>query len=113
MVVCRNVTLLSVVTTVVVLYRTVCVFLMFFLEVIHINRYTYWNYLGATAFYIILWLAYVMDNARLFKTLCVWFVPVVFGSVFFVFMYIIVILQLDSGQLFIAATYIDGGLMSV
>lgn len=109
----RNATLLSMVTTIVALYRTVFVFLMFFLGAVHLNRYTYWNYIGATAFYDILWLSYVKRDEYLFKTLCIWFVPIVFGSVFFVFLYIIVILQLDNGQLFIAATYIDGGLLSV
>lgn len=109
----KNVTLLSVVTTIVALYRTIFVFLMFFLGAAHLNRYTYWNYFGATAFYDILWVAYVKRDEYLFKTLCVWFVPIVFGSVFFVFLYIIVILQLDQGQLFIAATYIDGGAFSV
>jgi len=108
----RDATLLSIVTTIVALYRTIFVVLMFAFGAIHLNRYTYWNYIGATAFYVILWIAYVSNNARLFKALCVWFVPIVFGSVFFVCLYIIIILQLDNGQLFIAATYIDGGSLS-
>lgn len=109
----RRATLLSSMVTIVALYRTIFVFLMFFVGAVHTNRYTYWNYIGATAFYVILWISYIRNDAYLFKTLCVWFVPIVFGSVFFVFLYIILILQLDNGQLFIAATYIDGGALSV
>lgn len=108
-----KITVLTTVTTIIALYRTVLAFLIFYMGASHTNRYTYWNYFGATAFYDVLWIAYIKRNTYLFKTLCIWFVPIVFGSVFFVFLYIIVILQFDSGQLFIAATDIDGGTFSV
>jgi hypothetical protein len=109
----QKLTLLSVVTTVVALYRTIFVIVMTIGGAVHTNRYTYWNYIGTTIFYDILWIAYVSNKTNLFKVLTIFVLPIVFGSVFFVCLYIILILQLDEGQLFISATYIDGGTLSV
>ena len=109
----QSITLLSVVTTIIAAYRTLFVVIMAIYGAIHTNRYTYWNYIGTTIFYDLLWIAYVSNRTNLFRAITIFVFPIVFGSVFFVCMYIILILQLDQGQLFISATYIDGGTMSV
>ena len=109
----QNITLLSTVTTVIAVYRTVFVIIMAIYGAIHTNRYTYWNYIGTTIFYDLLLIAYISNRTNLFKALTIFVFPIVFGSVFFVCMYIILILQLDQGELFISATYIDGGTLSV
>lgn len=106
-------TILSFVVTLIVLYRNFFVIIMAITEAIHVNRYTYWNYLGGTIFYNLLLISYLWNNTYLFKSLAIFGLPIVFGSVLFVCMYIILILQLDDGELFIAATYIDGGTLSV
>jgi hypothetical protein len=80
---------------------------------VHTNRYTYWNYVGQTLFYVLLLMAYSMDEAYLLKWLSIYIFPIVFGSVFFVYFYIIIVLQLDNGWLFISATNLGGGSASV
>lgn len=106
-------TVFSVVLTVVVVYRVAVSIVMAALGVVHLNRYTYWNYLGQTAFYALLGLSVFARDRRLYKNLTLFALPIVVGSVFFVCFYIIAILQLDSGDLFIAATNVDGGSVSV
>lgn len=105
--------MLSVVLAVLVVYRVAVSVVMAALGVVHLNRYTYWNYLGQTAFYALLGLAVFARSRRLYRNLTLFVLPVVVGSVFFVCFYIIAILQLDSGDLFISATNIDGGSVSV
>ncbi len=80
---------------------------------IHSNRYTYWNYIGLTLFYILLSIAYVLKSEYFFRFLTLFIFPIVFVSVFFVLFYIIVILQLDHGWLWISATVLGGGTLSV
>jgi hypothetical protein len=107
------VTLLSVVVTAIALYRTALTILMFALGLVHANHYTYWNYIMETIFYVLLWVSYVTYSARLFRLLTLILFPIVFGSAIFVYFYIIVILQLDGGALFIRATVFAGGTHSV
>lgn len=109
----QNLTLLSVMTSFVAIYRSIFVIIMAINGAIHTNRYTYWNYIGTTIFYDLLLIAYLSNRTNLLKGLTIFIFPIVFGSVFFVSMYIILILQLDEGELFISATYIDGGTLSV
>lgn len=109
----ERLTILSVVLAVLVVYRVGVSIAMAALGVVHLNRYTYWNYLGQTAFYALLGLAVFARDRILYRNLALFALPVVVGSVFFVSFYIIVILQLDSGDLFIAATNVDGGSVSV
>jgi len=109
----QHITLLSVVTSVIAIYRSFFVIIMAISGAIHTNRYTYWNYIGTTIFYDLLLIAYLSNKTNLLKGLTIFIFPIVFGSVFFVSMYIILILQLDEGELFISATYIDGGTLSV
>lgn len=106
-------TTLSTVITFIAMYRSFFIIIMAVAGAVHVNRYTYWNYIGATIFYNLLLLSYIMNRTHLFKILAIFVLPIVFGSVLFVCMYIILILQLDDGELFIAATYIDGGTLSV
>lgn len=80
---------------------------------IHTNRYTYWNYIIQTCFYIFLSYAYLRKDVRLFSNLTIYFFPIVFGSVWFVLIYITIVLQLDQGWLFLSATTIAGGTLSV
>lgn len=109
----ERLTVFSVVLAVLVVYRVGVSVTMAALGVVHLNRYTYWNYLGQTAFYALLGLAVFARSRLLYRNLTLFVLPVVVGSVFFVCFYIIVILQLDSGDLFIAATNVDGGSVSV
>jgi hypothetical protein len=109
----QRLTVLSVVLAVLVVYRVSVSIVMAALGVVHLNRYTYWNYLGQTAFYALLGLSVVARDRFLYRNLTLFLLPIVVGSVFFVCFYIIAILQLDSGDLFIAATNIDGGSVSV
>ncbi len=109
----QRLTVFSVVLAALVVYRVGVSIAMAALGVVHLNRYTYWNYLGQTAFYALLGLAVFARDRLLYRNLTLFVLPVVVGSVFFVCFYIIVILQLDSGDLFIAATNVDGGSVSV
>lgn len=109
----KRLTIFSVVLAALVVYRVGVSVAMAALGVVHLNRYTYWNYLGQTAFYALLGLAVFARDRFLYRNLTLFVLPVVVGSVFFVCFYIIVILQLDSGDLFIAATNVDGGSVSV
>lgn len=109
----HRLTVLSVVLTVLIVYRIAVSVVMAALGVVHLNRYTYWNYLGQTAFYALLGLAVFARNRQLYRNLTLFVLPIVVGSVFFVCFYIIAILQLDSGDLFISATNVDGGSVSV
>lgn len=77
--------------------------------VVHANRYTYWNYTLQTAFYVMLWLGYVTRLSYLVSFSTKFVFPVVFTSNFFVFLVIIIILLLDKGALFLAATNVGGG----
>jgi hypothetical protein len=103
------VTLLSVVTTVIALYRTAVVIVLFVLGLVWASHYTYWSYILGTIFYITLWIAFAANLPYLFRFLVLIIFPIVFGSVALVFFYIIVILQLDGGALFIGATVFAGG----
>lgn len=105
--------LLVVVTTVLTLYNIALVIAMLCLGVVHFNRYTYWNYFGQAFFYFVLWIAIVFKSSYLFTILTLYALPVVFGSVFFVQFFIILVLQLDNGELFASATTLDGGTASV
>ena len=77
--------------------------------ILHLNRYTYWNFLFQNAFYLSLWIGYLIKNTYLVDIVTLFLLPVAFGSAFFVFLYILFILLLDNGDLFIAATTIGGG----
>jgi hypothetical protein len=94
---------------VVMLYRLGFTIFLFAEGCVHANRYTYWNYVGQTLFYIILSIFYVFKDTRPFKFFSLIFFPMVFGSVFLVLFYIIVVLYLDHGWLFISATIEGGG----
>lgn len=93
----------------VTLYRLGFTIFLFAEGCVHANRYTYWNYVGQTLFYIILSVFYVFKDPRPFKYFSFVVFPYVFGSVFFVFFYIIIVLYLDHGWLFISATVEGGG----
>jgi hypothetical protein len=109
----QRLTVFSVVLTVLVVYRVAVSIVMAALGVVHLNRYTYWNYLGQTVFYALLGVAVFARDRLIYRNLTLFVLPVVVGSVFFVSFYILVILQLDEGDLFIAATNVDGGSVSV
>src|SRR5690242_12803138 len=100
----ERLTVLSAVLAVLVVYRGSISIVMAALGVVHLNRYTYWNYLGQTAFYALLGLAVFARDRLLYKNLTLYVLPMVVGSVMFVCFYILIILQLDAGELFIAAT---------
>ncbi|OQW76809.1 MAG: hypothetical protein BVN35_06000 [Proteobacteria bacterium ST_bin11] len=105
--------LFVVVTSVLTIYNIGLVVAMVCLDVVHSNRYTYWNYFGQALFYFVLWIAIVFKSSYLFTLLTLYALPVVFGSVFFVQFFIILVLQLDNGEMFTSATTLDGGTASV
>jgi magnesium-transporting ATPase (P-type) len=98
---------------VITLLRVGAVIAMLSLGAIHSNRYTYWNYVLQTMFYIFLSFSYIRKDVFFFKVLTIFAFPIVFGSVWFVLIYITVVLQLDEGWLLWSATYFGGGHMSV
>lgn len=104
---------LAVILAALVIYRVGVSVTMAALGVVHLNRYTYWNYIGQSTFYILLGLAVFARNKTLYEVLTLFVLPIVVGSAFFVCFYIIAILQLDAGDLFISATNVDGGSVSV
>lgn len=106
-------TLLSTILLLVAGYRLFFFILLVAVGAASISRYTYWNYLIQTVFYILLVIGYKFNFKKLLKGLAFFIFPIIFNSVFFVFSYIIIILQLDKGELFIEATDIDGGSVSV
>lgn len=96
------------------LYKLICLVSMSWYHIIHINRYTYWNYTLQTAFYMLLSIAYIWKNASyLFHFLSIFIFPIVFGSVLLVFFYIIVILQANYGWLFVDASNLGTGTVSI
>jgi hypothetical protein len=94
-------------------FKIAAVIVMIALGAIHTNRYTYWNYLFQTGFYILLSWTYWKHDEYIFKILTIFIFPIIFGSVWFVLIYITVVLQLDQGWLFLSATTIAGGSLSV
>jgi hypothetical protein len=54
-----------------------------------------------------------MKNSYLFSALVLVALPIVFGSVFFVQFFILLVLQLDHGDMFAQATTLAGGSVSV
>lgn len=84
---------------------------------IHSNRYTYWNYTLSTLF--LLFLSFSYWNRRktygilFFKVLTLFFLPMIFGSVCFVLVYIIIVLQMDDGWQMLAATILGGGSLTL
>lgn len=110
---CGGVTVFSTVLTLVTLLNAGMVILMLALGVVHSNRYTYWNYIFQAAFYLTLWLAYAVKNTYLLRAVTVFVFPTAFGSAFFVFLYIILVLQCDDGEMFVAASNLGGGRLDV
>lgn len=94
-------------------YRFLMVVAMLWLDVIHTNRYTYWNYTLQTAFYVLLSLAYLTRHRGLFHVLGIFVFPLVFGSVTLVSIFIVVILQFNGGWMFIEATKLGTGTLTV
>ena len=88
----QRLTVFSVVLTVLVVYRVAVSIVMAALGVVHLNRYTYWNYLGQTVFYALLGVAVFARDRLIYRNLTLFVLPVVVGSVFFVSFYILVIL---------------------
>lgn len=96
---------LYVITTV----RVAAVTFFFFDGIIHQNRYTYWNYTLQTMFYLGLSISQMFRLISLEYWLTVYALPVVYGSVVEVAIFIIIILQLDGGWLMFTATQAGGG----
>ena len=94
-------------------YRLVAVLVLIFAGVANIEHYTYWNYTLQSVFYVLLAISLTFNLPALFHTLSVFFFPMVFGSVFLVFLFIVVVLQLDQGQLFFESTIQGGGQLDV
>ncbi len=97
----------------VAIFKTCFVIFLLSIGCIHSNRYTYWNYIGQMLFYDLLSIAYVLKGDYFFRFLTLFIFPIVYVSVFFVLFYIMIILQLDGGWLFISATELGGGTLSV
>lgn len=109
----RYVTLMFTVVSITVLYRVTLVMIMLGYSVIHTNRYTYWNYVGQTVFYVLLWLSYLWKSTYLRDILTVFALPIVIGSVICVYAYIIIVLQLDDGKPFLDASTLAGGALTL
>ena len=109
----KTFTLPFVVVSVVTFYRLALSLIILINSAIHFNHYTYWSYIGETVFYVVLWLAYLTRWANVVRALSVFVLPMVFGSAFFVYLYIILVEQLDSGRLLLAATTLGGGSLSL
>ena len=108
-----NITVFSTVLTIITLLNVGMVIAMLVLGVIHSNRYTYWNYIFQTAFFLTLMIGYVSKSSYLVRVVTVFLFPMAFGSAFFVFVYIIVVLQCDDGEMFVAASNLGGGRLDV
>lgn len=84
---------------------------------IHSNRYTYWNFTLSTLFLLFLsfsyWYIKKDYGLRFFEILTLFFLPSVFGSVCFVLVYIIIVLQMDDGWQLLAATILGGGSLTL
>lgn len=106
--------LTRIVVILITLYRLFVLVGMFWYHIIHTNRYTYWNYAFQTGFYMLLSIAYIWKNASyLFHILSVFVFPIIFGSVVLVFAYIIIILQIGNGWLFVNASTLGTGNVSI
>lgn len=103
----------TVLLCVIAVYRFVMVLGMLWLDVIHTNRYTYWNYTLQTAFYVLLSAAYLTRHRGLFHVLGLFVFPVVFGSVTLVSIFIVVVLQFNGGWMLISATNLGEGTLTV
>lgn len=106
-------TLLSTILTIAVIYRLALFILLIVTGAATIDHYTYWNYAIQTVFYMVLLIGYKLKSTYLLDAITFFVLPSIFGSIFFVFLYIIIVLQFDSGDLFIKATVLDGGKLAV
>ncbi len=87
---------------------------LFVTKALHSNRYTYWNYLLQTVFYAVLLFAYTRGRkSYLFRILTIYLFPVVFGSVFLVFLFIIIILHISGGWMLVEATTLGTGTLNI
>lgn len=99
------------------LLQLVAIIAMIAVGAIHSNRYTYWNFTLSTLFLLFLSYAYWYHDSKqgrfMFKIMTILFFPMVFGSVCFVLVFIMVVLQMDDGWQFLEATIQGGGVLSV
>lgn len=109
----NKLTVLSTVLTILAFLKTLIAILMAAFTVINLKHYTYWNYLLHTFFYDILFISFFLKNTYLLRFVTFFLFPIVFSSVIFVYSYILVVLEMDGGELFITATTFDGGFLDV
>lgn len=99
------------------IFQVVAIAVMLSVEAVHTNRYTYWNFTLSTLFLVFLSASYWSHAKPLgrlfFKVLTIFFLPMIFGSVSFVLVYIIIVLQMDDGWQLLAATILGGGSLSL
>lgn len=93
--------------------RVAAVAFFFFDGIIHHNRYTYWNYTLQTMFYLGLTISQIFHLHTLEYWLLTYALPLVYGSVVLVAIFIVIILQLDGGWLMFVATQAGGGLYTL
>ncbi len=97
-------------------FRIIIAIALYSAHIIHRNMYTYWNYVLQTLFYVIL--AYAFWNRQhrhrflLFNVLTTYVFPLVFGSVFLVFLFIIILVDLN-GDLFVDTNDIINGTVDI
>lgn len=99
------------------IFQITALIVMISVGAVHTNRYTYWNFTLSTLFLLFLSVGYLYHEHRLsrlfVKVLTVFFLPMIFGSISFVLVYIIIVLQMDDGWQLLAATILGGGSLSL
>jgi len=94
-------------------YRVLLFAVMWWYEVTHRNRYTYWNYALGTGFYFLLAGAHFFKITYLVDILTRFALPAVYGSAVLVFLFIGIILELNGGWLLLEGTDLGGGTVTV